>query len=69
MFSQFVEKKHMLSSTFKCDQIHQCQRHEFGHTLFLLKTGSNMNKSSCLAPALSVTKFTNVRDMNLVTLC
>jgi hypothetical protein len=28
-----------------------------------------LNKSSCLAPTLGVTKFTNVRDMNLVTLC
>ncbi len=30
---------------------------------------SLLNKSSCLAPALSVTKLTNVRDMILVTLC
>ncbi len=28
-----------------------------------------MNKSSCLAPALGVTKFIIVRDMILVTLC
>ena len=28
-----------------------------------------LNKSSCLAPALVVTKFTTVRDMTLVKLC
>ena len=28
-----------------------------------------LNKRSCLAPALGVTKFTNVRDILLVTLC
>jgi hypothetical protein len=32
------------------------------------KAGS-LNKSSCLAPALGVTKFIIVTDMILVTLC
>jgi hypothetical protein len=30
---------------------------------------NSLNKSSCLAPALGVTKFINVRDMIWVTLC
>jgi len=29
----------------------------------------SLNKSSCLAPALGVTKFISVMDMILVTLC
>jgi hypothetical protein len=30
---RFVEQKLMLSSNFRCYQIHNCQRCEFGHTL------------------------------------
>jgi len=31
---QFVEQKLMLSSNFRCYQIHDCNKNDFGHTLF-----------------------------------
>ncbi len=38
--------------------------------LDLQSPGSSLlNKSSCVAPALGVTKFMNMRDTILVTLC
>ncbi len=42
------------------------------HELLFNETASEvglLNKSSGLARALGVTKFINMRDMNLVTLC
>jgi hypothetical protein len=30
---RFVERKLMLSSNFKCYQLHDCKRYDFGHTL------------------------------------
>ncbi len=30
---RFVEQKLMLSSNFRCDQIHNCHCYDFGHTL------------------------------------
>jgi hypothetical protein len=35
----------------------------------LASEAGSLNKSSCLAPTLGVTKFTTARDMILVTLC
>jgi hypothetical protein len=32
-WGRFVEQKLMLNSSFRCDQIHDCQRYDFGHTL------------------------------------
>ncbi len=58
----------MLSSNLRCDQIQQCHRSSFGLTLLCYSgwswmfnkptagTGS-LNKSSCLAPTLGVTKY------------
>ncbi len=76
--NRFVEQKVMLSSNFRCYQIHNCQRYHFGHTLlcylsptwmFNRTTTGLLNIRSCLAPTLGVTKFINVKDMILVTLC
>jgi hypothetical protein len=33
----FVEQRLVLSSSFRCDQINNCKRHHFGHTVVLLK--------------------------------
>ncbi len=69
---RFVEQKLMLSSNFRCDQIHKNKRYGFGHTLLCylnVAEGSLLNKSSCLARALDVTKFITIRDMVLVALC
>ncbi len=76
----FVEQMLMLSSSLRCDQIYVHQRYDFGHTLLYYLSLTWMfnqpaletcllNKCSCLARALSVTKFTYMRDMILVTLC
>ncbi len=32
-WGRFVEQKLILSSNFRCYQIHSCQRYDFGHTL------------------------------------
>jgi hypothetical protein len=37
--------------------------------LILLAEAGLLNKSSCLAPTLGVTKFITVKDVILVTLC
>ena len=44
---------------------------EYRHIRDKIKTSEagSLNKSSCLAPALGVTKFTAARDVILVTLC
>jgi hypothetical protein len=68
----------MLSSSFRCDQIHNRHRYHLGHTLlcYLSRTlmfnepaseAGLLNKRSCLAPALVVTKFIIVGDMSLVS--
>jgi hypothetical protein len=81
LWGQFVEQKFMLlNSNFRCYQIHNCQRYDFGNTLLRYLSPTLMfnkpnsetgllNKSLCLAPALGVTKFKIARVMIMVTLC
>ena len=76
-----LNKRLMLSSSFRCDQIYKYKIYNFGHTLLCYLSPTEMfnelasgkvdllNRSSCLAPALGVTKFMIVIDMILVTLC
>ena len=77
---RFGEQQLMLNSGFRCDQIYKCQIYDFGHTLLCYLSQTYMfnkhmleigllNKSSCLAPALGVTKFEATIAMNLITLC
>ncbi len=76
---RFDEQKLLLISNFRCDNMHKIHYNEFGHTVvqksqtwMLNKSTSeagSLKKSSCLAPALGVTKFTAARDLILVTLC
>ncbi len=77
--SQFGEQKLMLSSSFRHEQIQNCQRNYFCHTLLCyLSRTQRLNKptseagvlikGSCLARALVVTKFIKIRDVILVTL-
>ncbi len=58
----------MFSSNFKCDQIYEYEIKNFGYTLLCYLSRTFMfnkpalevgllNKSSCLAPALGVTKL------------
>ncbi len=64
----FLEQKFMLSSSFRCDQIHNYHRY---NVVVTLRSDSDvqqphlslLNKSSCLAPELGVTKFIIVTDM------
>ncbi len=71
------KQKLMLSSSFRCYQIHNCHRNDFGHTLlcylswtdvFNKSTSCLLNKGSCLSTTLSVTKFINMRYLILVIL-
>jgi hypothetical protein len=75
----FVEQVLVLSSSFRHHQIHKCQRYNFGRTLLYNLSQTQvfnkptlvpglLNKCLCLARALGVTKFTNVRDITLVAL-
>ncbi len=76
----FVEQMLALSSSFRSDQIKKCESYDFGRTLLCSLSQTQVfnkptsvpglfNKCLCLARALGVTKFTNVRDMTLVALC
>jgi hypothetical protein len=59
----------MLSSSLKCDQIFCAP---FVRINCLIKPTSEakwLKKRSCLAPALGVTKYTNIGGMILVTIC
>jgi hypothetical protein len=40
---KFSEQKLVLTSSFKCDQIHYCHRYEFGHIVVLLKSDLNVH--------------------------
>jgi hypothetical protein len=75
-----LNKGSCLAATFRSDQIISSNCIEFGHTLLcyasltrmfhkLASEAGLLNYCSCLALALGVTKFTNMRDMILVTLC
>ncbi len=68
----FIEQKLMLSSRFRCGQSHDGHKYDFGHTLwcylsqtymFIKPNPGLLNKNSCLATALGVTKITIVTDM------
>jgi hypothetical protein len=77
---RFVVQKFMLGCSFECYKIRNNHYYGFGHTLLCclsqtymynkntLEVGS-LNKSSCLAAALDVTKFPTIPITNLVILC
>ncbi len=42
---RYVEQKLMLSSNFRCDQIHNCHWYDFGHTVVLLKSDLDVQQT------------------------
>jgi hypothetical protein len=48
---RFVEQKLMLSSSFRCYQIHNCHRYDFGHTFFVkLKSDLDIQQTRLVKP-------------------
>ncbi len=75
-WGRFVEQRLMLSSIFTCDQIYQNERYDLVslRCVTYVRLGCSTNpplvcwiKSSCLASALGVTKFTIIRKIIMVT--
>jgi len=42
---QFLEQKHMISPSFRWDQIIKCRRYEIGDNMLLLKTGLDVQRT------------------------
>jgi len=47
---RFVEQKLMLSSNFRCDQIHNCHWYDLGHTLLWYLSQTQMFNKPTLIP-------------------
>ncbi len=43
---QFVGQKFILGSSMRCDQVYKCQRYDFGHTLLLCSSQTQMTNKS-----------------------
>ncbi len=52
-WSRFVEQKLVLSSSFRCDRIHNCYRYDFGHTFLCYLSQTWMFKKTSEALGVS----------------
>jgi hypothetical protein len=75
VWDRSVELKLMLSSSFRCDQIHNCNTYDVGsHLVMLLKSDLNIQqthprKQACWAPRSDLSKTTKCEQNDISGSC